>query len=261
MMLPESDLAELTKDEQQRIDDLLSAARGFHYSAFALSGISLVLSSLEKIDGFKLPLGDVIIPSLQTAVGMYVLVLVLTLCAERLFNMAYPWMKKDPRRIPFPWIALSSRETTSLSVAFWLMLPAIVCGISTANALVNKDITSITLSFLSAFLVLLPRSIEHYWYLIRKRLDHRGGSATLSMWLLYCYRLENSLTITAFWFAPVIAVVPKWRDAVWRVAYPLILVALGIFLLRIVAGFPFVYRRIDRLGGRLGFTTTSKHYK
>jgi len=258
-MQPEPDA--LTKEEQVRLDALLAAARRFHYSAFVLSGISLALSSLQAFDSLTLPFGDVVVPKLQATVAIYILVLVLILAASRLFNMAYPWMKKDMRRPPFPWVALSSGETTRRSMASWLVLPGIICGIATASSLEVKDITGITLSFLALLFVFLPSSIERDWYLISNRLDHRGGRATFSIWLLHCYRFAFGLAFTGLYFAPVIAVVPKWRGPIIQVFFLLFLTALAMYMVRQLAGIRFVYRRIDGLGRRFGFPVTSKHYK
>ena len=259
-MTPESE-GELTKEELTRVDNLLGAARAFHYSAFILSGISLALSSLEKTNNFKLPIGDVVIPHLQTVVGIYLLALVLTICAERTFRMAYPWMKRDKRRPPFAWIALSPGGSTLRSVTIWLMLPILVCAISTAISLDKKDITGFALSFIGAFFFLTPRLVEANWYLVTKRLDHRGGSVTLSVWLLYWWRLGRGVMLTALFFAPVIAVVPKWRSPIWDISRPMIIFMIAIYILRGVAGIPFFYRQIDRLGSRFGFAVESEHYK
>jgi len=260
MLLEPQSSGELTREEQERLDDLLSAARRFHYSAFVLSGLSLALSSLDTVGSFELPMGGVVVPALQTTVGIYLLVLVLILVSERLFAMAYPFLKLDKRRPPFAWIALGLRVPSMRSVTFWLMIPVLVCAISTANSLDTKDVTGFALSFAGAVFVLLPRTVGDYWYLIRNRLDHRGGAATFSMWLLYWYRLERGLSMTALLFAPVVAVVPKWREVVWKVVYPFVILGVVVYILRLIAGFPFAYRLIDRLGKRFGFPVNSKHY-
>jgi hypothetical protein len=252
---------ELTKEELDRVDKLLGAARAFHYSAFVLSGVSLVLSSVEKSDGFKLPIGDVAIPHLQTVVAIYLLVLVLSICAERTFRMVYPWMERDRRRPPFAWIALSPRNSTLRSVTFWLMLPIVACGISAAISLDKKDLTGFALSFIGAVFFLTPRLVEENWYLTTKRLDHRGGPATFSIWMLYWWRLVRGVIFTIFLFTPVIAVVPKWRSSIWDISRPMLVFMVGIYIFRAIAGFPFFYRRIDRLGSRFGFPAESKHYK
>lgn len=260
-MLTETQSDRLSREESERLDALLHGARRFNYSAFIISGISLALSSMETFEGFRLPIGDITVPSLQASVGIYLTVILLTIGAERLFAMASPWLRMDTRRPPFAWIALGTRGTTVRSATLWLLLPVMICAVSTALCLGQKDFTGSTLSFAGAVVMLLPRTWSEYWYLIRTRQDHRGGEATLSMWLLYLYRMERGLTMVALLFAPVIAVLPRWREPVWRVALPLIYIGMSLFVLRALAGLPFVYRRIDRLGKRFGFPITCKHYQ
>ena len=59
-MLIDQPSGDLNKEELERIDTLLSAARGFHYAAFIISGFSLALSSLEKVESVKLPVDFVV---------------------------------------------------------------------------------------------------------------------------------------------------------------------------------------------------------
>jgi len=251
----------LSKDEIERLDKLLSSARSFHYSAFILSGLSLILSSLEKIPDIKIPLGDLILPPLQASVSIYILVLILILAAERLFNIAYPYIKIDKRRPPFAWIALSSKEPSFLSVTLWLLLPVLICAISTANSLNTKDITGYFLSFAGIMVILFPRSINEEYNLIRKRLDHRGGPATFSIWLLYHYRMIRSIIVTAFFFVPVLAVIPKWRDNLLSIIKSIIFIMVILIVLRIISHIPLCYRFIDRIGSKIGFPLYSKNYK
>jgi len=260
MLLETKSSGELTREEKDRLDNLLSAARRFHYFAFVFAGLSLALSSMEKISTFILPIVNIVIPDLQAIVGIYLLVLILTLASERLFTMAYPWLKIDRRKPPFAWIALGSREITVRSVSFWLMIPVFICAISTAISLDKKDISGFILSFVGVLSFMLPKTLSEYWYLIKKRLDHRGGSATLSIWLLYWYRLGRSLLYTTIYFIPVFAVVPKWRQPILNVSRPLMIFVVVIVVVRAIGGFPFVYRRIDYLGKKFGFPVKSEHY-
>jgi len=252
---------ELSKDELERLDNLLAAARWFNYAAFTLSGFSIALSSLEKMTEIKLPIGDVNLPGLQAIIGLYILVLVLTLASERFFNMALPWLRLDKRRPPFAWIALSSKEPTGQSVIFWLLMPVLLCAIATANSLAEKDVTGYFLSFLGIIIVFSPRTIDECLYLIRKKLDHRGGTATFSIWLLYWYRLIRNITMTIFFFLPVIAVLPKWRNSTLNIAMPIIVFGVAMYVLRLIAGIPVIYRFIDRIGFKCGFPKESKHYQ
>ncbi len=259
MSNPESN--QLSTQELERLDTLLSGARRFHYLTFLLSGISLVLSSFDAVEGFKLPIGDMIVPRVQTIVAIYLAAVVLTMGSERLFVMASPWLGMDTRRPPFAWIALGTEGKTTRSILPWLLVPVLLCAVSTALCLDRKDVTGFSLSWTGALAILSPQLCYRYWRLIQTREDHRGGPVTLSVWLLYVYRLVRGLSLIAFFFAPVIAIVPKWRQPVWRVALPVVYTAMGLYIVRAIAGFSFIYRRIDRLGKRFSFPTTSEHYK
>jgi hypothetical protein len=251
---------ELDAAERERLDDLLASARRFHYAALALSGLSLALSSMDALAGFQLPTGGIVVPQLQTTVGIYILVLVLIMASDRLSSMAIPWLKLDSRRVPFAWIALGLREPSERSVTFWLILPVFLCATSTAIALEIEDMTGVLLSYVGVVFVMMPRAVADYWYLIRNRLDHRGGAATFSMWLLYWARLVRSVTGIFWTFAPVAAVVPEWRARVWSLAYPALILFGVVHVLRLLGMFPPVYRFIDRLGKRFGFSIKSIHY-
>ena len=261
MQIEEPVRGELSKEEQERLDALLGGARRFHHWAFILSGLSLLLSSLEKFTEIRLPIVEVSTPALQANVGMYILVLALTLASERLFNMALPWLKLDRRRPPFPWIALSSKEPTGCSVVLWLVLPVLLCAIATGVSVPGQDNAGVTLSFAGVMVVLLPRTAGSEWYLIGKRLDHRGGPATFSIWLLYWYRVVRLFLSVAFFFLPVLAVIPKWRNDLLTIVKWCGLALVPLIAGRFVAGAPPLYRRIDRIGRRFGFPTESKHYK
>lgn len=196
----------LSSDELERLDELLKSARKFHYLSFLLAGLSLLLSSLETFNGFSLPLGQIILPNTQTAVGFYIVVILLNMVADRFFLMVHPFLKYDPRRPPFAWIALSTRISSRRSITFWLMIPILICAISTANT-IKGDLTGISLSITGIFIIFLPRTIDDYIDLIKKRKDERGGPATYSIFLLYHYRIIRQLWVSIFFFIPVLAVV------------------------------------------------------
>jgi len=183
------------------------------------------------------------------------------MATDRIFLMARPWLRLDPRRPQFAWFPLAANPIGSASVTFWLIIPVLVCAIASASTVqVKGDTTGIALSFAGVVTVLVPRSIYGYLELIQSRTDHRGGRATYSMVLLYWYRVLRQILYTAFFIIPVLAVVPKWRLTMlnWSgVLIAAILVGLGF---RFVGGLSFIYRRIDQIGVRYGFPAKSEHY-
>jgi hypothetical protein len=251
----------LAKEEKNRLDALLSAARGFHYSAFVISGISLALSSLDQAVEFKLPIGDIVVPRVQTAVGTYIAVVTLTMASQRLLFTAIPWLRLDGRRPAFAWIALPPKGKPGWAAMFWLLIPVIICSIATALTLKRDDITGFGLCFAGVFAHLLPHTVSNYLYLISTRQDHRGGPSTLSIWLLYWYRLLRGIVLILFLFIPMLAVVPQWRNCVYILASPVICAIIVLIVIRLLGSLPVSYRFIDRLGPRWGFPRESKHYK
>lgn len=249
----------LNKDEMERLDSLLGAARAFNYLAFILSGVSFAISSLDNPADFRLPLGEIAIPQLQATVAIYLVVIVLSMGCFCLWSMAQPWIKCDPRRPPFPWIILGT-EGAGGGRAILILFPALLCAISTSLSLKNNSLSGFGLALISIFPIMLPSVAGRYWRLISTRSDHRGGLATLSIWVLYWYRIVRNSVLTAFLLISVFLIVPNWKDQALLVGSWLFRLAIVLVFIRLFGTFPFVYRRIDRLGKRYGFPVESKHY-
>jgi hypothetical protein len=252
---------DLTQDEIKRIDELLSEARKYHISSLVLAGISIALSSLDQTTGFELPFGKINLPSTQTAVGLYFLVIFLSLASDRLFGMAYRWIHLDPRRPPFPWFALGKPPYSYFQVKIWLLLPILIGAMATAITLQDKDTSGFVLSFVGLLLFLLPRHLSRYSQLISKKEDERGGPATFSIFLLYWLRITRNIVLFGFFLVPIFAIVPRWRDDMLSLSAYIGTLAIWLFVIRWIGGIKFVYRAIDRLGTKLGFSSVSKHYK
>lgn len=249
----------LTSDEMARLDQLLGGARSFHYTAMILAGLSLALSSLDESQAVTLPITGIVLPSTQAAVGLYLLVIVLVMAADRLFLMAVPWMEHDARRPPFPWIALGTGKLSIAYVTRWLFLPLVACAIATGITL-KGDFLGFSLAIVGMSVILMPRVVEHYMNLISTRADHRGGPATFSIYLLYWYRVLRSICYGAFFLGLVLATIPAWRPLILRLAGILAAVVVATFVLRHIGTVGLVYRRIDRFGTRWGFPPRSQHY-
>jgi hypothetical protein len=250
----------LDAQEQSRLDDLLSAARGFHYTSIVIAGLSLVLSSIEETVPFALPIGGIQLPSIHSAVALYLLVIILSLAAERLAYLAEPSTRLDPRRPPFPWIALRQGPMDLTIVRLWLLAPILACAVATATSLEGDQVGS-SLGFVGLVIIFMPRFIYKYTALITNRADERGGPATFSIYLLYLYRLFTDTLFMAYFFAPILAVIPRWRPSILPLTTSIIRIIAPIWVLRRIAGFGRVYRMIDRIGIKFGFPPDSPHYK
>jgi hypothetical protein len=253
---------DLGPEELKRLDDLLGNARNFHYTSIVLAGISLVVSSLDQTKEIPLPLGNISAPRLQATVAIYLMVIVFVMAADRLFFMARPWLKMDSRRPPFAWFALGSNHPHMGAFSFWLLLPVLMCAISSASTLqVQGDATGFLLAFAGVAAGLLPRVVYRYLTLVQERSDERGGRATLSIYLLYILRIVRQVVATAFFIVPVFAVVPQWRPTALNIMGVLIVFFVLLVIVRWFGGLKSVYRRIDRYGVKYGFPAESKHYR
>ncbi len=250
----------LNEDEIKRIDELFAEAKKYHLSGLVIAGISIAISSLDQTSGIELPIGKINLPSTQTAVGLYFLVILLSMASDRLFCMAYPWIHLDSRRPPFPWFALGIPPYSYLKVKTWLAFPIFIAAIATAITLQSKDTSGVFLSFVGLLLFLLPNTVSKYSQLISNKEDARGGFATFSIYLLYVIRLVRQFVLFGIFIFPIFAVVPKWRDDMLKASSYAILIAVLIFVIRFIGGFKFVYKAIDRLGLKFKFPVTSKHY-
>jgi len=252
-----ADESRLDDKEMERLDALLSAARSFHYMNFIVAAIALALSSIERTEAFQLPIGGLAIPPTETAVGAYILSICLAVASASLFRQAEPWMKKDPRRPPFAWIALGAADPNRGKVFLWVLVPVILTSVAVSMTL-DQKVPHSGLLLPGFFLVGFPLIFEHYFSLIRTRTDHRGGSAPFSIWLLYCYRLMRQLLLVGAFLFPVLAAVRQWRGPMLTASAICFSAVVSLMLLRLAGG--FTYRWIDKFGGRFGFPTHSQHY-
>lgn len=254
----------LSEAEQKRLDNLLSTGRTYHISALVLSGILLALSTLDNFGEFLAPFGNISFPSVQTALGLYILVIIFLIATDYIFLMAYPWLSLDERRPPFDWIILGLDFQKSYPIGMWLYLPILIASIGMVGILVkSSSATTLSISttiFSGMALVYFPRTIYYMAYFIEKREDHRGGSITYSIYLLYLYRYFRQIVYTLLLVTPIINLIPDWKDSYEKLLVIIGIVYIILFVLRHIGGIKKVYRWIDRKGKRFGFSTVSKNY-
>lgn len=257
----------LTEAEQSRVDRLLESGKRFHNFSFLIAGILIALSSLGDFDKFSAPFGEIVFPKLQSSVGLFLLCIALLTVSDRYFLMAYPWIAADTRRPPYDWIAMGLNFERSLFSGFMFHLPMQIAAIGAAmilgtDANTSKILTFSALLFGGFGLLYLPRTFYYWAHLIDAREDHRGGSATLSIYLLYWYRVIRQILYGIYLFLPIMLAIPQWQNVAFFTLFIYTIVVFGvIYLVRMICSIKFIYRRIDKLGVKFGFPTTSHHYK
>ena len=240
----------LTREEQSRVDALLSQARSLHYTSFLIAGLSLAFASLDISPEITLPAANIKLPSVQASVAAYLLSIFLGVGSHRLFKMAYPWLAQDPRRPPFPWIALGKGPIHVGYVMLWVLLPTFITALAAAIVL-GCDVPGTCLLMGGFFLFALLDYSSLYVRQIWSRVDDRGNAITLSIWLLYWYRIVRGVTLTALFICPVLAAVPKCRAEMLFVTLIAFYAGGVLAIIRIIGA--FIYEWIDRIGTRLGF--------
>lgn len=257
----------LSESEQVRLDKLLASGKRYHNLSILLSGILLALSALENFQEYTAPFGDIVIPSVQTAIGLYLLVIFTLIATDRFLTMAYPWLQLDERRPPYDWVLMGLGIGEKHLTGIWFFLPLLVSSIGLTiilkeEAVVPETVTVLTFLISGLGLVSLPRMVSYYAYLLIERLDHRGGSATFSIYLLYWYRLIRQVIYSVYIAIPVLIVIPRWitPQVETFIGYLTLFFAV-LFVIRTIASIKKVYRWIDRLGLKRGFPTTSAHYE
>jgi hypothetical protein len=161
----------------------------------------------------------------------------------------------DPRRPGFPWYALGLERMSYFRATCWLFLPVVATALAASQALGNEP-AGTALLIPGLFLAGTPRLFDRYGQFVRERRDHRGGPATLSMWLLYIYRIARSVLLCLAFATLVISAAPMMRGSMLRLSSILTVVLIALLVLRTLGG--IVYRRIDQMGSRFGFAATSQ---
>lgn len=257
----------LKEPEQARLDNLLASGKRYHSLSILLAGILLALSALENFREYATPFGDIAIPAAQTATGLYLLVIFMLIATDRFFTMAYPWLLLDKRRPPYDWVLMGLGIEKKYRIGIWFYLPLLVSSVALAiilrgESVVPEGATALTFLWSGLGLVYLPRTISYYAYLLTERLDHRGGSTTLSVHLLHWYRLIRQVIFSAYMAIPALIVVPRWRTPQFETFIQYLTLFFGVlYILRGIAGIKRIYRWIDRQGPKRGFPISSNHYK
>ncbi|MFN8414105.1 MAG: hypothetical protein U0Z26_17125 [Anaerolineales bacterium] len=257
----------LTEAEQNRLDRLLESGKKFHNFSFVIAGILAALSTLGNFDKFSAPFGEIVFPKLQTSIGLFLLCVVLLVASDRYFLMSYPWVSAEERRPHYDWMVKGLKIERRLFSSFIFNLPMQIAALGTVVILgtdinINKVITFSALLFTGFGILYLPRNFYYWFHLIDTREDHRGGSVTLSVYLLYWYRVIRQILYSIYLLLPILLVIPQWQNTAFFTLFIYSVLVFGVFyIIRTICSIKFIYQRIDKLGVRHGFSKTSQHYK
>lgn len=239
----------LDDKEMDRVDLILSSAKRLHYINFIICGFSLAILSLEDITELLLPIGGITLPYIQTSVGIYIVSLALTFSSFRLFRMANRWLKYDPRRTLYPWIALGVDKVQYWMVFMWIIFPFVI---NTLPLVTVKEGYNAFSLFLPAFIMLTtPDFISNKINQLKSRLDDYENNMSLSIWILYWIRLLRAISLVIIFSAPIFNVIPAWEQVLLPIQMIGMAMLLVLGLIRMIGG--FVYKWIDRIGQKIGF--------
>jgi len=207
---------DLDSSEQERLDKLLGSGKRYYNTSVILSLFLLSISTLEDFSGFELPLGSIKFPLHQTSIGIHLVVILLLIASERFFLMALPRLSLDKRRPPFDWVIMGLSFRTSYRIGAWFYIPLLTSSIGLGLILSENNIGESALSIptihlISMAVTYVPKTLYHWSHLISSRLDERGGRATLSIYLLYNYRVLRQILTTAYLAYPLLLIVPRWK--------------------------------------------------
>jgi hypothetical protein len=250
------DTRTLDAAEQARLDAILEMARKVHYLNLLVAALALLLLA-PGTESISLPLLQVPLARANAIVPLFLLSILLTAASDRLATQAYRWLPLDPRRVPFPWHPLGASRTNYWTLTTWVYLPVIVTGIA-ASITLWREAIGLGLLIPGFLLAGSQRVRDRYGLLVRDRADHRGGPATLSMWLLYLYRMVRNDLMAVVCAASVVGSMPSARAGALKLIGVIVGLLLGLLVCRAMAGALF-YRRIDRIGPRWGFPSRNAH--
>jgi hypothetical protein len=205
----------LEEREEARLDNLLATGRKFHNWSFIFAGLLIALSALDNVSELKSPIGEVSIPIIPTSIGLYILVIITVIIADRFLFLAFPWVALDKRRPPFDWLVFGFDFKNQIHAEVWEILPILVAAVGlsiifTSQSFVNDVATTSVIFVAGLTLSQIPRTMSSYYYLILNKIDHRGGNATFSTFLLYVYRLLGIILFSAIVSLPIILIIPQW---------------------------------------------------
>lgn len=250
--------AELSDREYERLKNLVESGRKYHYRNFIFASLVLVLLLKDESESLKLVL-DVELPVRILMVVLYFLTIIYTVITIDIFSSTYRTIRNHFNgQIPFNWFVLTGKLTRLLS-GFLLILPLIMCYIGIA--LSNIPIDKMSLFYLGLFGTFLPGYLKDFAYKVSRKVDNNGKKITLSIYLLYWYRLIRNIFFMVFFTIPIFYYFnhmdkPLNLSEFWEDNMFMLIVIAVLWTGRILGD--IFHKRINRIGVKYGF---EKEYK
>ena len=249
---------ELNDREYERLKSLVESGRKYHYRNFVFASLVFVLLLKDENESLKLIL-EVELPVRILMVVLYFLTIVYTVITIDIFSSTYKTIRTHfDSEIPFNWFVLTGKQTKLLS-GFLLILPLIICYLGIAFSKIPIDKSS--LFYLGLFGTFLPTYVKDFAYNISRKVDNNGKKITLSIYLLYWYRLIRNLLFIFFFTIPIFYFFnqsghPKnLNDFFNDNIYVMIFVGF-LIIIRIIGD--LLHKKINRIGIKYGFENEYK---
>ncbi|MBJ7880740.1 hypothetical protein [Gelidibacter salicanalis] len=249
---------ELSDREYERLKHLVESGRKYHYRNFVFAILVLVLLLKDESESLKLVL-DVELPVKILMVVLYFLTIIYTVITIDIFSSTYKTILNNfDGEVPFNWFVLTGKLTRLLS-GFLLVLPLIICYIGIALSKIPID--KIPLFYLGLFGTFLPGYLKDFAYNVSRKEDSNGKKITLSIYLLFWYRLIRNIFFIIFFITPVFYYFnhmekPLSFSEIWEDNMFILIVFAVLWIMRILGD--LFHKKINKIGVKFGF---EKEYK
>jgi len=245
--------SELSDREYERLKSLVESGRKYHYRNFVFASLVLVLLLKDESESLKLVL-EVELPVRILMVVLYFLTIIYTVITIDIFSSTYKTVKNNfDGKIPFNWFVLTGKLTRLLS-GFLLVLPLIMCYIGIALSKIPID--KMSLFYLGLFGTFLPGYLKDFAYNVSRKVDNNGKKITLSIYLLFWYRLIRNIFFMIFFTIPVFYYFNNMEKSlsfseIWEDNMFILIVFAVLWVMRILGD--LLHKRINKIGVKFGY--------
>jgi len=243
----------LNDKEYERLKDLVESGKKYHYRNFVFSSLVFILLLKDENETLKLVL-EVELPVRILMIVLYFLTIVYTVITIDIFHSIYKVIRTNfEGKIPFNWFVLTGKQTRLFSV-FLIFLPLIICYIAIALSKIPIDKGS--LFYVGLLGASLPTYLKDFAYKISRKVDSNGKKITLSIYLLYWYRLVRDILIIILFSIPIFYFFDQSehpRDVNEFINDNIFFcICLGSLLIIRFLG-EFLHKKINKIGVKYGF--------